>query len=181
MDEIEVFGEVACLRVADVGVDLMGGDTPVGPLEAIVEWLHREPCAVCGQHGCVVVDGLTLISYANPDEPDGIELETFTPEVCPYCDGTGTDQKAGVMRILENAPPGAVVVGPDGSPLSERELHAMLADEPCSMCGETDGGASAVHDLGFVQAPRPPAEPKVSRNAPCPCGSGVKHKRCCGR
>jgi len=24
------------------------------------------------------------------------------------------------------------------------------------------------------------AEPKVGRNAPCPCGSGRKHKRCCG-
>ncbi len=23
-------------------------------------------------------------------------------------------------------------------------------------------------------------EPKVSRNAPCPCGSGLEHKRCCG-
>ncbi|HBZ70426.1 MAG TPA: hypothetical protein DEP35_12145, partial [Deltaproteobacteria bacterium] len=21
----------------------------------------------------------------------------------------------------------------------------------------------------------------ISRNAPCPCGSGLKHKRCCGR
>ncbi len=23
------------------------------------------------------------------------------------------------------------------------------------------------------------AEPKISRNSPCPCGSGKKHKRCC--
>ncbi|MFH1724885.1 MAG: SEC-C metal-binding domain-containing protein [Elusimicrobiota bacterium] len=23
--------------------------------------------------------------------------------------------------------------------------------------------------------------PSVSRNAPCPCGSGKKHKKCCGR
>jgi len=26
----------------------------------------------------------------------------------------------------------------------------------------------------------PPSIPKVGRNAPCPCGSGKKHKRCCG-
>jgi hypothetical protein len=25
------------------------------------------------------------------------------------------------------------------------------------------------------------APPKVGRNEPCPCGSGVKHKKCCGR
>lgn len=30
-------------------------------------------------------------------------------------------------------------------------------------------------------APRPRASPKVGRNAPCPCGSGKKYKRCCGR
>ena len=23
--------------------------------------------------------------------------------------------------------------------------------------------------------------PKVGRNDPCPCGSGQKHKKCCGR
>ena len=32
---------------------------------------------------------------------------------------------------------------------------------------------------------RPPAQPgsfcKTPRNAPCPCGSGQKHKRCCGK
>ncbi len=26
----------------------------------------------------------------------------------------------------------------------------------------------------------PPIEEKVGRNAPCPCGSGKKFKRCCG-
>ena len=25
------------------------------------------------------------------------------------------------------------------------------------------------------------AEPKISRNAPCPCGSGKKYKLCCGK
>jgi preprotein translocase subunit SecA len=24
-------------------------------------------------------------------------------------------------------------------------------------------------------------EPKVGRNDPCPCGSGKKYKKCCGR
>lgn len=27
----------------------------------------------------------------------------------------------------------------------------------------------------------PAAEHKVGRNAPCPCGSGKKYKRCCGK
>ena len=30
-------------------------------------------------------------------------------------------------------------------------------------------------------APRPEKQKKVGRNAPCPCGSGKKYKRCCGK
>ena len=30
-------------------------------------------------------------------------------------------------------------------------------------------------------APQPPHRSKVGRNDPCPCGSGQKYKRCCGR
>jgi Fe-S-cluster containining protein len=43
----------------------------------------------------------------------------------------------------------------------------------------------AVHGLltgAISRAPAPQArEAKVGRNAPCPCGSGKKYKRCCGR
>jgi hypothetical protein len=31
-----------------------------------------------------------------------------------------------------------------------------------------------------VWAPAPGAGTPVSRSAPCPCGSGLKYKRCCG-
>ncbi len=34
--------------------------------------------------------------------------------------------------------------------------------------------------LRLSQAPRR-RSPKVGRNEPCPCGSGKKYKRCCGR
>ncbi|MGM9524415.1 MAG: SEC-C metal-binding domain-containing protein [Faecousia sp.] len=27
----------------------------------------------------------------------------------------------------------------------------------------------------------PPATPPASRNAPCPCGNGLKYKHCCGK
>ena len=40
------------------------------------------------------------------------------------------------------------------------------------------GGGGAPEEAG----PRQPVRvaPKVGRNAPCPCGSGRKHKQCCG-
>jgi uncharacterized protein YecA (UPF0149 family) len=36
------------------------------------------------------------------------------------------------------------------------------------------------HDHGSQQ-PFLRDGPKVGRNDPCPCGSGKKHKKCCGR
>jgi uncharacterized protein len=40
--------------------------------------------------------------------------------------------------------------------------------------------ASAVDsDLADGEPPYVPATPKVGRNAPCPCGSGKKYKKCC--
>lgn len=47
---------------------------------------------------------------------------------------------------------------------------------------------SSLSPLGGSQEPEPPipiegisSKPKVPRNAPCPCGSGRKYKKCCGR
>ncbi len=34
----------------------------------------------------------------------------------------------------------------------------------------------------LLNRPKPKkAEMKVGRNEPCPCGSGMKHKKCCGK
>jgi uncharacterized protein YecA (UPF0149 family) len=38
--------------------------------------------------------------------------------------------------------------------------------------------AAAMQKSGVT--PGTPAPPKAPRNAPCPCGSGLKYKRCCG-
>ena len=33
----------------------------------------------------------------------------------------------------------------------------------------------------IVQSPHKSKAEKIGRNAPCPCGSGKKYKKCCGR
>jgi hypothetical protein len=49
----------------------------------------------------------------------------------------------------------------------------------------TESPASPQADRHPPHAPIPiedvPAKPRVPRNAPCPCGSGRKYKKCCGR
>lgn len=43
---------------------------------------------------------------------------------------------------------------------------------------------AAGQECGHAAAPQKPVvrdQPKVGRNEPCPCGSGKKYKKCCGR
>jgi hypothetical protein len=43
------------------GYDWMSpDDMPCAPIEALVEWLHREPCQDCGGTSCVVVERVSL-------------------------------------------------------------------------------------------------------------------------
>lgn len=71
--------------------------------------------------------------------------------------------------------------------------EAEISDEPCGHCGwnPDEERASRVSLCGVeaiarvLDRPRLRQQPvrsdKVGRNAPCPCGSGRKSKRCCGR
>ncbi len=53
-----------------------------------------------------------------------------------------------------------------------RELREEQADQPM-FYGPADGGAA--------RKPAVRKDRKVGRNDPCPCGSGKKYKKCCGR
>jgi preprotein translocase subunit SecA len=47
-------------------------------------------------------------------------------------------------------------------------------DPHCRFCGTSAHSQPA-------RLPKVRAEPKIGRNQPCPCGSGTKYKKCCGR
>ncbi len=70
----------------------------------------------------------------------------------------------------------------------EADSYKQAAQQVAQQAAQGDpGGAlppeAAIASGGQPQAPRQPASagPKVGRNDPCPCGSGQKYKRCCGR
>lgn len=44
-----------------------------------------------------------------------------------------------------------------------------------------DGGACTNTSCCPPKKPVKRASPKVGRNDPCPCGSGKKYKKCCGK
>jgi hypothetical protein len=52
----------------------------------------------------------------------------------------------------------------------EIEKQAAIAKQPA-----TPQPPAVAH------VPQPTTQPATPRNAPCPCGSGEKHKRCCGK
>ena len=47
--------------------------------------------------------------------------------------------------------------------------------------GLTDTPAPDQSEEPSDKAPEPLTGTRVGRNAPCPCGSGKKYKKCCGR
>ncbi len=70
-----------------------------------------------------------------------------------------------------------------GTPL-KRNRDQELQKYMCSLQDSADQiaaylGMSSSPNPTILAVPRPPRR-KVGRNAPCPCGSGRKYKRCCG-
>lgn len=78
----------------------------------------------------------------------------------------------------------------DLRPLLERDAErgcTLLRELRISIRIQLDGATDAAGlprvPPGAVQVRTPQRRrgPKVGRNQPCPCGSGKKHKKCCGR
>ena len=68
-------------------------------------------------------------------------------------------------------------------------VHVKVHQDAAGMGFAVEPTASPVAEMtpntseGEAPARRPVRreQPKVGRNAPCPCGSGKKYKKCCGR
>ena len=71
--------------------------------------------------------------------------------------------------------------------VSEQELthqdHWGITSETSSesQAPQSAGEQSPAEADTGSQLPQRREQPKVSRNAPCPCGSGKKFKKCCGQ
>jgi uncharacterized protein YecA (UPF0149 family) len=79
----------------------------------------------------------------------------------------------------------AKTVAPEALELPSKALEAAV-DDACG-CGHDHGHdhghhhAHHHHGHAHAQTPFVRAMPKVGRNDACPCGSGQKHKKCCGK
>jgi hypothetical protein len=75
-----------------------------------------------------------------------------------------TDYRAVTRALCDNATQILRAKKINGLDSMKQLLDATTTPPPASFCNEA-----------------PPTPGSVPRNAPCPCGSGEKHKRCCGR
>lgn len=100
-----------------------------------------------------------------------------------------TDLRPDAWREMAEAEEGAAKAMDGLSTLADvaSDRSSLTADEINAICDAAPRSIPAlVHALASFRAeepsgPAPDGHPsKVGRNDPCPCGSGKKHKRCCG-
>lgn len=70
-------------------------------------------------------------------------------------------------------------------PELDAKLFAMLPDAVLGLQEYANGVGEAMEALKsdnyFPEPPKPRKVEKIGRNDPCPCGSGSKYKKCCGK
>jgi len=81
--------------------------------------------------------------------------------------------KLDIVKLLFNAR--VVVKGPENT--EEKDM----AVKDVTTKGPSDVISSAESDSSKASKPEPVKVDKIGRNDPCPCGSGKKYKKCCGK
>ncbi len=133
---------------------------------------------------------LNLVAFLTENYEISWELADNLVETCIYAINTG-QPAAGIMSLLEMR-----------LEIDSLELLQELTDLTVDLAnntrrwhlkGYTPAELHLVEQSWFERPPEPPAVRKkaevfsletrkrVGRNDPCPCGSGLKFKKCCGR
>ncbi len=110
------------------------------------------------------------------NEYQGIEVNDLRDVVAGFALATGSD-RPGVEKVIRAAKKVEYSITK-----STRRLDRLLEAQPPApkydpRASASEGSvADSTEVITYVRA-----EPKVGRNDPCPCGSGKKYKKCCGK
>jgi hypothetical protein len=139
-----------------------------------------------GQH-YLVNYGIILNIFQNPDES---KIERYREDILTYLKDQTISPHV-LRRLLFKYPQNAAFVirkildRPEFS--LEKDFDSLMDEFKPSFRGKRIYPYILPMSPKYVQAMRPELyqkkkdEPKVGRNDPCPCGSGKKYKKCCGR
>ena len=76
---------------------------------------------------------------------------------------------------------GASAARPAPAPAATPEEQATVADVFAAMMARAAQQRPTMPPIGLPPVRTAPRHDMVGRNDPCPCGSGKKYKKCCGR
>jgi preprotein translocase subunit SecA len=112
-------------------------------------------------------EGIGLRSYGQKDP-----LVEYKHEAYNLFKSMMDEIKVDTVKLLFNAK--VVVKGPEGTESHEGspEVKDLKTSGPSDIIAGDSSGASK---------PEPVHVSKIGRNDPCPCGSGKKYKKCCGK
>ena len=205
-----LFAIVACpeLVMPSQWTDIVQGDAEFDDVAEAEAVMHARMALMNWVSDCIWQEEPAIPEDCRPG-PDPIEvLETdnpFSRWSCGFTTGHQWLEEPWSEAIAEDSEEGSAL----GSALvvltffSGRELAEVIVAEAGSEVGSVDEAAelfhpmieAAIHDYAAIglEYRRTPASPspqrrreparsqKVGRNQPCPCGSGKKYKKCCGR
>jgi len=88
-----------------------------------------------------------------------------------------------IPELFHNGAGNPITQGKTGPDL-EAKLFTLLPDAVASLqeyANSTRDGKGRMHADDFQHPQQPIQAVKIGRNDPCPCGSGVKYKKCCDK
>jgi len=88
---------------------------------------------------------------------------------------TETVQILARLQIRQNEPP------PEPAPVFRPSMLNLRHEQPQAFHDPDGSGPNEAEPESELPARAMPAGPKVGRNDPCPCGSGLKYKQCHGK
>jgi len=146
-----------------------------------IGWASSYSMAVPGPEAPEVAERILRQGLAVPGVRD---REDLLEQLADVCDGDGAEADAAeVAHSLEVSSSGLaaklktkVTFGGDGLPLDElpRLAAQMRSAQDAAL-------RSAFAEGRGAPSPTPKQAGRIGRNAPCPCGSGRKYKKCCGQ
>ena len=107
--------------------------------------------------------------------------QSFHNSTRMQCNRGHTPNETAAMQPLEQRIPRSMSFGPNlRSALASGAMNAAELREGV-LAMDLPNEELRASLLGEIVAAAEPAKAKVGRNDPCPCGSGKKFKKCCGR
>jgi uncharacterized protein len=122
----------------------------------------------------------------------GLAKGDDTPDPQTWCNGfvEGMAYRRDEWKLIFEASGGFEMVAPimmtsDPEEWEKKDvLNPFQALAPMELCEGLKIAVLAIHRFWHERIANPGPmhrAPKISRNAPCPCGSGKKYKNCCGK